>query len=268
VVVGAARAHGNLQRASTMTTHTNNDGARFGNAATMIVLGASYPVFAHVAVLSGRPALIAASIGLLAVLVLFPGLRRFRPAAWALLIAAFIGLYQVARAGHTLLLLFLPPILLNGFMAWVFGNTLLHGRTPLIERAIMLLHGTSKNITSDMAGYARRLTFAWTVLFVVLATVNFALAALASPGGLMLSAGLRPPVTVPLEAWSLFANLLNYVIVAAMFAVEYRVRLRRFPQQSYGSFFNFIRRLAGVGSMFRPTSANLAAGPGADPREP
>jgi hypothetical protein len=84
----------------------------------------------------------------------------------------------------------------------------------------------------------------------------------------MLSAGLRPPVTVPLEAWSLFANVLNYVIIAAMFAVEYQVRLRRFPQQSYGSFFNFMRRLAGVGAMFRPTGGNLAGRPGTDPREP
>lgn len=251
-----------------MTTQTNNGVARSGNAGTMILLGASYPVFAHIAVLSGRPGMIAASIGLLAVLVLFPGLRRFRPAAWILLIAASMALYQVARSGHTLLLLFLPPILINGFMAWIFGSTLLHGRTPLIERAIILLHGTSKDITGEMAAYARRLTSAWTVLFVVLATANLSLAALASPGGLLLSAGLDPPVTVPLEAWSLFANVLNYVVVAAMFAVEYQVRLRRFPQQSYGSFFNFIRRLAAVGAMFRPTSSNLASGPGTGPREP
>jgi len=251
-----------------MTKQSNNAGARSSNVGTMILLGASYPVFAHIAVLSGRPTMIAASIGLLAVLVLFPGLRRFRPMEWILLVAASLGLYEVARSGHTLLLLFLPPILINGFMAWVFGSTLLHGRTPLIERAIILLHGTSKNITGDMAGYARRLTLIWTVLFVVLATVNFVLAALASPGGLLLAAGLRPPVTVPLEAWSLFANVLNYVIVAAMFAVEYQVRLRRFPQQSYGSFFNFIRRLAAVGAMFRPTSANLASRSGTDPREP
>ena len=251
-----------------MTTQTNNGVARSGNAGTMILLGASYPVFAHIAVLSGRPGMIAASIGLLAVLVLFPGLRRFRPAAWILLVAAFMGLYQVARSGHALLLLFLPPILINGFMAWIFGSTLLHGRTPLIERAIILLHGTSENITGDMALYARRLTSAWTLLFVVLATTNLALAALAGPGGLLLSAGLSPPVTVPLEAWSLFANVLNYLVVAAMFAVEYQVRRRRFPQQSYGSFFNFIRRLAAVGAMFRPTSANLASGPGTGPCEP
>ncbi len=221
------------------------------------------------AILSARPEMIAASIGLLAVLVLFPGLRAGRPLPWVLLIAAAFGLYVVARSGQALLLLlFVPPTLLNGFMAWVFGSTLLHGRTPLIERAIIMLHGSSKTVTSEMTAYARRLTLVWTILFVALATINFVLAALASPGGLLLAAGLHPSITIPLEAWSLFANVLNYVIVAAMFAIEYQVRLRRFPQQSYGSFFNFIRRLAGVGAMFRPTSANLSGHSDSEPRDP
>jgi uncharacterized membrane protein len=250
-----------------MTIRTDNGGARPRSAGTMILLGASYPVFAHVAVLSGRPALIAASIGLLAVLVLFPGLRNGRPLAWALLVSAALGLYQVAKSGQTLLLLFLPPILLNGFMAWVFGNTLLDGRTPLIERAIILLHGSSKDVTSEMASYARHLTLIWAMLFVVLATINLALAAVATPGGMLLSAGLNPRVTVPLGTWSLFANVLNYVIVGTLFAVEYKVRQRRFPQQSYGSFLNFIRRLSGVSAMFRPTGAALPNQPGAGPRE-
>lgn len=262
------RAHGNLPRASTMTAQSNNGGANPGNISTMILLGASYPLFAHVSVLSGRPEMIAASIGLLAVLVLFPGLRAGRTLAWVVLFSAALGLYVVARSGQALLLLFMPPVLLNGFMAWVFGNTLLRGRTPLIERAVILLHGTSKGVTGDMAAYARRLTLIWTILFVVLATINFVLAALASPGGLLQAAGVRPGITIPLEVWSLFANVLNYAIVAAMFAVEYQVRLRRFPQQSYGSFFNFIRRLASVGSIFRPTAANLAGRTGAERREP
>jgi uncharacterized membrane protein len=232
----------------------------------MILMGASYPLLAHFAVLSGRPALIAASIGLLAVIVLFPGLRSGRPLAWVLLLVAGFGLYEVARSGQTLLLLFLPPILINAFMAWVFGNTLQEGRTPLIERAIILLHGPAENLSSDVAAYARRLTSTWTVLFVSLATINLVLAALARPGGMLLSAGLDPRVTVPLGTWSLFANVLNYVIVAAFFVVEYRVRVRRFPERAYGGFFSFLRRLAGVRAMFRPTSAGLADRPGAGPR--
>ena len=251
-----------------MTIQSSNGGASASNVGTMILLGVSYPVFAHVAILSGRAGLIAASIGLLAVLVLFPGLRSGRGWAWGLLIAAAFGLYEAAKSGQSLLLLFLPPILLNGFMAWVFGNTLLPGRTPLIERAVVLLRGSSEGVTSDMTAYARRLTQIWTILFVALTTINLVLAALASPGGLLQAAGLSPGITIPLEVWSLFANVLNYVIVAAMFAVEFQVRVRRFPQQSYGSFFAFIRRLASVGSIFRPTAGNLAGRSGTESREP
>jgi len=220
----------------------------------MIVLGASYPIFAHIAVLSGNPALIAASIGLLIVLVLFPGLRNARPLAWIMLPVAALCLYAVAAHGRTLLLLFLPPILINGFMAWVFGRTLKPGRTPLIERAIVALHGTTDDVTAEMLTYARSLTLVWACLLSALAAINLVLAVLADPGGLLMSAGLHSPVTVPLGVWSLFANVLNYLIVGALFVGEYWLRRRRFPQQSYRGFFDFTRRLAGVGSLFRPTA--------------
>jgi len=221
----------------------------------MILLGASYPVCAHIAVLTGRPGLIAGSIGLLVVMMLFRALRNGRPLAWIALIVASVSLLAAARSALTLTLLFLPPILLNGFMAWLFGHTLLHGQKPLIERAIIALHGTDADFTSRMRDYARRLTLVWACLFVALATVNLALAALASPGGLLQSTGFHPAVTVPLDIWSLFANVLNYLIVAALFVVEYWLRRSWFPQQPYKGFMDFTRRLAGVSAMFRPSKA-------------
>jgi uncharacterized membrane protein len=219
----------------------------------MIALGASYPIVAHIAVLSGNHTLIAASIGLLMVLVLFPGLRHGSPMAWIMLPAAAFCLFAMAAHGRSLLLLFLPPILINGFMAWVFGRTLKSGNTPLIERAIVALHGTTDNVTAAMLAYARRLTLVWACLFVALTAINLVLAVLADPGGLLLAVGLHSQVTVPLGVWSLFANVLNYLIVGALFVGEYWLRRRRFPQQSYRGFFDFTRRLAGVSSLFRPT---------------
>jgi uncharacterized membrane protein len=219
----------------------------------MTVLGVTYPIAAHLAVLSGSTGFIAASVGLLVLLVLLPNLLARHPVAWGLLLVAGAGLYVAAAHGQALLLLFLPPILINSFMAWLFGHTLRPGRLPLIERIIRALHGGLDDIDATIVGYARRLTFAWATLFVALATVNFALAALATPGGLLLAGGIAPPVTVPLEAWSLFANVLNYLIVGSMFAIEFQVRRRRFPQQSYRGFFDFLRRLSGVSAIFRPS---------------
>jgi uncharacterized membrane protein len=221
-------------------------------ALAMILLGASYPVAAHVAALLARPGLIAASIGLLVVLVLLPGLRNRRPLAWIALALATVGLFSAARSPSVLLLLFLPPILINGLVAWVFGHTLRGGEVPLIERLARALHGPEDPLTEEMSAYARRVTVVWTLLLSVLTVVNLALAALAKPGGLLLTAGFEPMVAVPLSLWSLFANVLNYVFVGALFLAEYAVRLRRFPRQPHASFVEFLRRVAAQGSLFRP----------------
>lgn len=236
-----------------MTAGPGNKMLADGTARAMTALGVAYPVAAHLAVLSANAASVAASVGLLVVLVLLPALRARRPLAWALLLVAGIGLYGAAARGQALLLLFLPPILINGFMTWLFGHTLRAGRLPLIERIIRALHDERDDLDAAIIGYARRLTFAWASLFAALAAVNLLLAALAVPGGFLRAAGIDPPVAVPLATWSLFANVLNYVIVGAMFAIEFRFRRRRFPQQSYRGFLDFLRRLSGVSAIFRPS---------------
>jgi uncharacterized membrane protein len=221
-------------------------------AVPMLLVGISYPAVAHVAALTQRPALIAASIGLLVVLVLLPALSRGRAFAWIAIALAGCGLYVTVAAGKGLALLLLPPVLLNGIMAWLFGRTLRPGRMPLIERAARTMRGPGAVISPEVVAYARGVTQVWSGLFIALAVVDLVLAALASPGGLLLTAGLQPPVTVPVSAWSMFANVLSYVLIAALFAVEFAVRGRRFPNQPYRGFLDFARRLAAQSHMFRP----------------
>jgi len=239
-----------------MTTLETASSGR-GAATTVTVLGLAYPLLAHTAVLTMNPTLIATSIALLVLIVLFPGLRRRRMVAWMLLVATGFSLFAIAGREQALLLLFLPPILINGFMAWAFGHTLQSGRLPLIERIIRILDGNAASGDRDVAAYARRLTLLWACLFIAMAAINLALALLARPGGVLLALGLNSPITVALDTWSLFANVLNYLIVAAFFTVEYWFRRQRFPQQTDRGFFDFLRRLAGVSAVFRPASAGL-----------
>jgi uncharacterized membrane protein len=213
----------------------------------MLWLGISYPIAAHLAILSGRPAFIAASIGLLVVIVLLGPLRRGRPWARAALAAAAFVLYGLSASDKANLPLFVPPIAINVFLAWVFGHTLRRGDMPQIERIVRALHPTGDALSPEILAYTRNLTRAWTCFFVVLAVVNFGLALCAMPGGLLLAAGLQPPVAVSLDFWSLFANLLNYLLVGAMFTVEYAIRRRKFPQQSYRSFGDFILQMSRLG---------------------
>lgn len=237
-------------------------------AGTMLLLGLCYPVLAHVAAISGHPVLIAASLGVLGVLVLLPALFKRRPAAWLALLAVALALGAAVDSGRALALLFLPPVLLNGFMAWLFGHTLRRGRMPLIERAARLMRGPDAPPDEAVVAYARSVTRAWTALFVVLALVNLLLALLARPGGLMLAAGLDTGVSVPIAAWSLFANVLNYVIVAALFVGEYAVRRRRFPQQSFRGLVDFTRRVVAMGHLFRPALPEAPRPGDAGPRGP
>lgn len=221
----------------------------------MILLGCSYPPLAHLAALSGRPGLIAASIGWLLMLVLLPELRRRNATAWVVLAAGLAGLYAITGSSAPLRMQFLPPILMFGFMAWVFGHTLRRGRMPLIESIIRALNGPEDSLDESVLSYARGLTAVWTALFVLLGVINTVLALCAEPDGLLLTFGLQPVVTVPLSVWSLFANVLNYLLVAALFVVEFLYRQRRFPQQPYRGLLDFTRRVASLGAMYGHASA-------------
>ena len=46
-----------------------------------------------------------------------------------------------------------------------------------------------------------------------------------------------------MEVAHALANLIEYLIVAAFFAIEYAYRRQRFPRQPYRNMFDFVRRL-------------------------
>jgi uncharacterized membrane protein len=220
-------------------------------------LGVAYPLLAHVAIATGSPALTLAAVGLLVLLMLGPGLVRGRIVAWILAVVAAVAMGLLYRAGAESLPLYAPPVLVTAAMAWLFGHTLLPGSRPLIERLVRLLHAPDEHLDPAIASYARKLTLVWTLLFVALSLLNLVLALCATPGGLLLSAGIEPPLRVPREVWSAFANLLNYVIIGTFFVAEYAFRRRVFPQQQYRNFFDFTVRAMKVGPQLfgRPARA-------------
>jgi uncharacterized membrane protein len=180
--------------------------------------------------------------------VLLRPLRRGSPWALAALTVSAFLLYRLAMSGKANLPLFVPPIAINVFLAWVFGHTLRRGEMSQIERVVRALHTPGDALSPEILAYARKLTWAWTVFFVAMAAVNLFLALCATPGGLLLAMGLKPPMAVPLDLWSLFANLLNYVLVGVVFVVEYAIRRRKFPQQSYRNLVDFIRQISRLGA--------------------
>jgi uncharacterized membrane protein len=87
-----------------------------------------------------------------------------------------------------------------------FALTLRPGREALITGMARRMHTP---LTDELAVYTRRVTIAWAGFFAAQLVTSIALFCFA-----------------PLVVWSLFVNILDFPLVAAMFAAEYAVRLR------------------------------------------
>ncbi len=206
-------------------------------------LSFAYPVLAHFAVARSSAGLTLAALALLAAIPLLPGLVRGAAAAWLAVPLIGAAYWRLSSVAVPVLPLYVPPILMPAFLAYVFGSTLMPGRTPLISQLIRLLHAPGDEPESAVWSYARRLTAVWTVLFVALAAFNLVLAALVEPDGLLRAGGIAPPLVVSREVWSLFTNLIEYLVIVALFLIEYAYRRQRFPRQPYRNMFDFIRRM-------------------------
>jgi uncharacterized membrane protein len=179
----------------------------------------SYPAVAHFGTPSSALALLAALAAYVAVsLFAGPALRWLAPPL------AGIAVYWAAPPAEWLL--FIPPILINLALAWLFGRTLVRGRMPLIARFAIMEQGT---LSAELVTYTRTLTWLWTLLFIAAAIASLALAL----------SGHR-------DAWSLFTNFLNYVLVAALFLGEFAYRRLRFRKYRHHSPLQLLRNVRGT----------------------
>jgi uncharacterized membrane protein len=212
----------------------------------MIALAIAFPLIAHAAVMSRNASLTILSLAVLTMLLMLPRLVRRNVAAWCAVPVVVGALVLLSRANAEWLPLYATPVIINFFVAWVFGHTLARGQVPLVERLARLLH-ESETLPPDIVRYARSVTLAWTLLLCALGLLNLTLALVAEPGGILAILGITPPFTVSVETWSLFANCIDYLIAGAFFVGEYFYRDSRFPEHPYRNLIDFVRRAAAVG---------------------
>ncbi len=122
---------------------------------------------------------------------------------WPLVLANADTLYFVQHVGT------------NALLAWVFGHTLAAGTTPLV---VTFARMTQPNLPPELEAYARQVTVAWTLFFVLTCVISVLLF-----------------VAAPLAAWSTFAILLQWPSVAVFFVGEYALRKIRFKQFEHAS---------------------------------
>lgn len=208
-----------MQREQPVGSESRN-GRWLGGLALVLLL--AYPVTLHLGVVFEhlQPALL-----LLLALMLLTGLLmlvRGNTYGWLVLTAlgatlGWVYLYQ----GEPQTLLKLPPVVINGILCILFAHTLLPGRKPLISRFAEMMHGHTLDDLS--LRYTRGVTVLWSSLFAIMALLSLLLGIFAEPG-----------------TWSLFTNLISYLLVLLVFFLEYRLRLVRLSHLEHPGFVGFL----------------------------
>lgn len=189
-----------------------------------LALLVAYPFTIHNAIINGHT--VAALLIFLSVPVLLATRKWSGRLLLALASAGSVVLLSSVVSNIEQLLLYLMPVLINAGLAIFFGQTLLPGRTPIITRFSILFRG---KLEPRVIGYTRRVTQLWTLFFILLAVESLLLALFA-----------------PIEIWSLFANILNYIFTALFFSGEYFFRIRHLDDLEHPSFPRFVRKLSQV----------------------
>ena len=126
------------------------------------------------------------------------------------------------------------PALIAAFVAYLFGRTLLPGRRPLIARAIVSIDGPHWLADPAVVGYARRLTWIWTIFQTLLAIVALCAA--------LHQRGLLPALHGTMPGPRLFGAIVP-AAVALLFVVEFAMRPWLLPQAPRHGLISFARRL-------------------------
>ncbi len=201
---------------------TRNSAGGFHTAAHLITL--CYPLALHLTISQGLHQ--QALWLLLAIAVLQFAARRESRATGLFIPALLIGLtlFNLFSAGH--FALYLPPLLITGGLWWLFGRSLLPGREPFISRFARVVYGEEDRQTRL---YTTRVTWLWTLFL-----------------SLMLLEIIYLSLYAPLETWSLYTNIINYLAIVGLFIAEYSFRMlyfRRLPKRRTLSRLTDIRRL-------------------------
>lgn len=184
-----------------------------------VALTLSYPLVVYLGLQHWPPHIL--SIALLALLAVLTGLRwaLSRSAqgpssvpAWPLLAMGLLAMGALLRQG---IYVKAVPVMVSGGMLAMFALSL-WAEQSMVER---FARRSDPNLTPDKVTYCRRVTIVWCCFFVLNITITLALAAAA-----------------PVAWWTLYTGLVAYVLIGALFTLEYVVRKAKF--RDYGRWWH------------------------------
>jgi len=180
------------------------------------VLCVAYPVMSFIGARLSQPNMVGAFVAFAPMLLILTWMawQSHRPFILLALIALLLVLLWDQRAlllRHYDLAYLAEHAGMMTLFAWVFGRTLMGGQTPLVTRFALLAHGS---ISPLIIRYTRRVTWAWTLFFCLMACSSVLLFA-----------------ATPLSVWAIFSNVASPLLLLGMFVAEYLVRRRMVPTE-------------------------------------
>lgn len=200
----------------------------------LITMMIAYPVVAFVILWLKQPLFLI--IYLLSIFSLL-AVQKLRNKNWFTASALFLFVGAIAyfiQQAYVQYLIYIPPLLILLGLFILFAQSLLAGQIPLITRYAMMLSEKDK-IDDRHYNYSRLLTIIWSIFFLLMALTSLLLA-----------------IFSPIETWSLFTNVISYLLITAFFVIEFFIRKRLFSDLDSleGGFFQFIRKVIKI----RPNS--------------
>ncbi len=187
------------------------------NSALPVALLVAYPVTIHLLITSGRGTLAVAVLLVTAIASSLAAWRaRRRPAVLIALALSAAGLVSLSVSNAVAL--YVPPVAINVALMIVFARSLAAGRVPLIERAIAQAQTEPGQLPESQRRLARAFTGFWAAFF-----------ACAAVGAALLA------VFAPLAVWSLFTNVVYFVLVGVLVATQHQYRVWRGGRRYAGS---------------------------------
>lgn len=183
----------------------------------------AYPLLAHLATLVHSDVLAWAALTVFFAVPLLPALLRFEAAAWIVLAIVTLALSACAATHVARYLMYVPPVLIPLSVLFVFARSLRAGQTPMVTRVAQNIRG---DLPPELDHYTRRVTQWWVAILIAQALSSVVLALYATP-----------------EFWSLMTNIVQYLIIAGVFVIEYSYRRWRFRHLQHESFPTLIAAL-------------------------
>lgn len=193
----------------------------------MFWLALGYPLLAHLAVILSDRRLQWLALVWLVGLALVGALTQRRAWAWAVFLASGALLYWLVVAGHGLYALYVPPAVIPAALFLLFASSLRAGQEALVTRIARIMHDGP--LPEDLVVYTRQVTILWCVVCASLFASAVLLALFATPAW-----------------WSLMTNVIHYLVLGAVFILEYAWRRVRFRHHEHLGLFQFLRRVAQV----------------------